>query len=204
MKTKHNPRHELAFSSPFMLHNCISRLRSLCKRHEWRLEIHPLDGSDYFYQISTRKYSDASGYLQRQRDGTWVAGTQSGTNWLYTGLMAVCLLAFIPVWLSLLAVFLKWASVITRYPEGLFSMDSLLSMGLLIFAPLGALSLTRHCLLEFWRAFQGPAYVGKAISAALNDSITDLPHANALADEDGELVFLEDILASANERSGKQ
>lgn len=182
---KQRSNNELAFSSPFTLHNCISRLRSLSKRREWMFTIIPQGDDVYYFTMSGKRHSAAVGYFYRQASNTLVTIKQE-RNWLLFGLLGLMVLAvgFIDI-VTVVNYFRQIFASPTRYLVGpyLFQVTVVLSIEMFI---------TFHLARLVWRIYKGAAHIAQAIERSLTDAITDLPQTDHFTHEDGELLVIDD------------
>jgi hypothetical protein len=183
---KQNANNELAFSSPFTLQNCASRLRSLSRRRKWMFTIRPLGDDTYYFTMSGKHHSATVGYLYRQASTTLVT-IQQERNWLLFALSVLGVLAFA-------LIDLRTLSEVYRS----ISQSSLTyMMSAVNFFPI-AMVLSVEFFITFQLArtargiFKGAANIAHELESSLTDAIPDLPQSQTFADEDGELMIIDD------------
>jgi hypothetical protein len=182
---KQNANNELAFSSPFTLQNCASRLRSLSRRRQWMFTIRPLGDETYYFTMSGKRHSATVGYLYRQASNTLVT-IQQERNWLLFALSVLSVLAF---------AFIDLRTLTEVYKS--ISQSSLNMMSGTNFFPIAmVLSVEFFITFQLLRTarsiFKGAANIAQELESSLTDVIPDLPQSQTFADKDGELIIIDE------------
>jgi hypothetical protein len=196
---KHSADHEIVLSSPFKLHDCVSRLRSLARREQWTFTRLSLGDNAYYFTMSGKRHSAVVGYLYRQETSTLVT-IQPERNWLLLIFSFLLLLALVPfefgAFTGLYHYLFQTPAYLSLYSLGTAAVNSVL-LALLLTTSVNLLLLCR-------RVYQKPLEIARTLEASLSDALTDLPAADAWIEEDGELIFFEGMNEGLPESSSQR